>query len=233
MWAVQAKLLVGLLGGLLLSSIRSNPCTHTHMQVPPCMHACMGIDGCFFVAALSVANFDFSPCSVCFVPPGASKLSMAMKLLMVLLALQVARTPLHPVHHTCTPHTHVHHTCTYPRRFFCLLSFVQPRRLVSLGGSSSVFVVLSSAQVSLSIAALVEGRGDGLACPTTPQVCHNPVGAARLPGMSASSSGLGGGGGGGDPPEEPWKGILAELIYMCSGAVLLGVYTYTHLHLYK
>ena len=41
------------------------------------------------------------------------------------------------------------------------------------------------------------------------------------------------GGGGGDPPEEPWKGILAELIYMCSGAVLLGVYIYTHLHLYK
>jgi hypothetical protein len=45
MWAVQAKLLVGLLGGLLLSSIRSNPCTHTHMQVPhTCMHACMGIN---------------------------------------------------------------------------------------------------------------------------------------------------------------------------------------------
>ena len=110
---------------------------------------------------------------------------------------------------------------------------MQPRRLVSLGGSSSVFVVLNSAQVSLSIAALVEGGGDGLACPTTPQVCHNPAGAARLPGMPASSSGLGGGGGGGDPPEEPWKGILAELIYMCSGAVLLGVYIYTHLHLYK
>ena len=45
MWVVQAKLLVGLLGGLLLSSIRSNPCTHTHMQVPhTCMHACMGIN---------------------------------------------------------------------------------------------------------------------------------------------------------------------------------------------
>ena len=112
---------------------------------------------------------------------------------------------------------------------------MQPRRLVSLGGSSSVFVVLNSAQVSLSIAALVEASGDsGVMVPTTPQVCHNPEGAARLPGLPASSSGLGGGGGGGgDPPEEPWKGILAELIYMCSGAVLLGVYIYTHLHLYK
>lgn len=83
-------------------------------------------------------------------------------------------------------------------------------------------MVLSSAQVSLSIAALVEGD----CIPATPP----GIGAARMPGMPASSSG---GGGGGDPPEEPWKGILAELIYMCSGAVLLGVYIYTHLHLYK
>ena len=156
---------------------------------------------------------------------------MAMKLLMLLLALQVFPTPPHPP-------THIHHTYTYPRRFFCLLSFVQPRRLVSLGGSSSVFVVLNSAQVSLSIAALVmttpsNSQGDGgCIVPTTPHG-FNPEKAADLPGLPSSSSGLGGGGGGGDPPEEPWKGILAELIYMCSGAVLLGVYIYTHLHLYK
>ena len=115
---------------------------------------------------------------------------------------------------------------------------MQPRRLVSLGGSSSVFVVLNSAQVSLSIAALVmttpsDSQGDGgCIVPTTPHG-FNPEKAAGPPGLPSSSSGLGGGGGGGDPPEEPWKGILAELIYMCSGAVLLGVYIYTHLHLYK
>ena len=60
MWAVQAKLLVGLLGGLLLSSIRSNPCTHTHMQVPhTCMHAWALVDG-FFLAATSVTTL-FGP----------------------------------------------------------------------------------------------------------------------------------------------------------------------------
>ena len=130
------------------------------------------------------------------------------------------------VPHPTPPPTHIHHTYTYPRRFFCLLSFVQPRSPVSLGGSSSVFVVLNSAQVSLSIA-VPEGEG-GLACPVTPQ-CLGPGAEGRLPGRPASGSG---GGGGGDPPEG-WKGILAELIYMCSGAVLLGVHIYTHLHLYK
>ena len=77
--------------------------------------------------------------------------------------------------------------------------------------------------MSLSIAAVVEGE----AVPATPP----GLVASGGPGLAASSSG--GGGGGGDPPEKPWKGVLAELIYMCSGAVLLGVYIYTHLHLYK
>ena len=85
-------------------------------------------------------------------------------------------------------------------------------------------MVLSSAQVSLSIAAVVV-EGDGTAVPSTPPMMAAP------PGLAATSSG--GGGGGGDPPEKPWKGVLAELIYMFSGAVLLGVYIYTHLHLYK
>ena len=77
--------------------------------------------------------------------------------------------------------------------------------------------------MSLSIAAVVEGE----AVPATPP----GLVASGGPGLAASSSG--GGGGGGDPPEKPWKGVLAELIYMFSGAVLLGVYIYTHLHLYK
>lgn len=89
-------------------------------------------------------------------------------------------------------------------------------------------MVLNSAQVSLSIA-IPEGQG-GLACPVTPQ-CLGPGAEGRLPGLPASGSG-GGGGGGGDPPKG-WKRILAELIYMCSGAVLLGVYIYTRLDLDK
>ena len=79
-------------------------------------------------------------------------------------------------------------------------------------------MVLSSAQVSLSIAAVVEGE----AVPATPP----GLVASGGPGLASSSCD----GGGGDPPEKPWKGVLAELIYMCSGAVLLGVYIYTHLH---
>ena len=61
MWAVQAKLLVGLLGGLLLSSIRSNPCTHTHTckyHILACMHAWALIDG-----FSSCSQFSYKTCS--------------------------------------------------------------------------------------------------------------------------------------------------------------------------
>ena len=56
------------------------------------------------------------------------------------------------------------------------------------------------------------------------------AGASTAPACINLDPGMGGGGGGGKEPPDGWKGILAELIYMCSGAELLGVYRCTHLH---
>ena len=81
------------------------------------------------------------------------------------------------------------------------------------------FVVVNFAQV-----ACIAGNGDGDGGVAGMQIPRTPPGMAMFGTGSGSLPAMGskdlGGGGGGQPPE--WKGILAELIYMCSGAVLLG-----------
>jgi len=122
---------------------------------------------------------------------------MAMKMMMIVLALQVA------------PPTFTSKEVLY------LLSGMQFRRPVSSGGlASSCFVVLNFAQVAVCSAV-----GEG------PCVAAAPAEPPGLFGCKASASS---GGGGGEEPPDSWKGILAELICMCSGAVPLCVY----IHLY-
>ena len=87
-------------------------------------------------------------------------------------------------------------------------------------------MILNSAKVANCTAAPDGGGGvAGMGIPRTPP-------GGYIGGTVTSCivvDGTGGGGGGGEPPDG-WKGILAELIYMCSGAELLGVYRCTHLH---
>ena len=95
MWAVQAKLLGGLLGGLLLSIIRSSPSTHTHASTT-CMYACIGISWLLSAAAIQVARLGpplLAPAS------RYRQQSRAMKLFTALLALQVVPTPPNPTAH--------------------------------------------------------------------------------------------------------------------------------------
>ena len=96
MWAVQAKLLGGLLGGLLLSIIRSSPSTHTHMQAPhACMHALV-FHGCFLLQPLKLQDLALPSL---LLPQIHRQQSMTMKFFTALLALQVVPTPPNPTAH--------------------------------------------------------------------------------------------------------------------------------------
>ena len=132
-----------------------------------------------------------------------------MQQLLVALQLLVTQVVPIPPPHTYTPHIHM------SKEDPCLLIFVQPRSQVSSSGATLHFS--NSAQVAWPCAIAGPNDAGGVATLHTPGLAPPGLAGMLAPAPAGDDD---------DPPQKKWKGVLAELFYMCSGAVLLCVFCF-------